>query len=1240
MMCSTGENAQYGSTCFWTCFLLILTICHTSIPLIAQSVDIAPMTWTERSDWVNVKTDPALTVHAVGNGTTDDTNAIQQALDLVSTSDDKSVVYLPAGTYRISQTLYWTTGQYCIKGRALYGCGSNTTVQWYGASDGVMFLSTGNSKARYYGIKWDGRGVAAEGMHFEPRFLSNPAQGIAEAPLRIINSAFVNFTGVALNFWNRSHTEWTGEALIQNCLFYNSQFGSQIGKDHYNNYEYIFQDCHFENCGTGIDAAKNAAQMVYNTRFMNSAVTDLTGEQSIRARHCISTGSKVFLKVPEYFGGGAKHVIQDCWIDSWTNAATGFNGGAIRIDKKSYSYVFDCKFTNPPNSEPPINMVNKSFDVPNSLLVSNNTATGFTNQTAMVTTGTGGGSANVLPIEVAPASPHVGITTMLESPDHIFLKPTPIDDSTHILDVTQAPYSADKTMSANASPAIQQAINDAKAANNGTIVYIPTGLYRMDTTLTVTGGNYVIEGAGHRTQLVWNGVDSGVIFSVDTPQVLAMRQFRMLVPDSKITTVGINVTASGVAKLTLEEIYQQAYFGGTIAMVGPSQPNPSIILNDLPAKSQVFLDSIAIGGLTINGCDQATILGQMALSGRVIVNGAAVQDDGFLGFSYLNAMVYTGGGTGEDDVNIHDNRSFVAAEYYNEQAFNNLHMTRGEGQTSGRVTLQGFRQAAVNNNTAIQVDNYQGRLFYGPQSFENRLGSTYMPSKVTHTGSNAFELVLVMNNFQFDVPVFTTGSGCTLISQYNKSTSPPTSPPIVTTMLPNTPESLSAQNLQSIAAGLDHLRELGLELLKYLESMEPPQTSSSLWQDDFSGIDGTEVLAKSGSAGGYSQGDLYPTAGPIDYFLWYSGVTAYDVSLGTEFNAVGTKPGLVFRNLYGADITTSFAGFSSGEIDIVEAMNWNEGQITVDQVKALILFFDYYKSGFLYPLSLGIAASDGGAGISCLKSYNTSGMVVSTAFEARYSNESDLQTLTDYLNNNGGYLKVTARIPSGQMTSTAKLGVADLALTLPFSWDDDFTQVTGAGSDMKNLSGNAGSFGSVTLSPQGAFLDYVLYHEGTTDFSWNFSAAPTATGSKPGLILTNVSGATVQTSFGGMVAKDINIAAQMGWRPGEITTDQVSNLVLTFTYELTGFSNMMSGGFSTKSGANQSLVLKAFPATTGATDASLNMNTVSTTQLQTFTNYLNANGGVMSISFLIPSGNAGSNATIKLADLYISDSSQ
>ena len=61
---------------------------------------IPDLPWQKRSDWIDVKTD--VTPAAKADGVADDTAALQKAIDGAT---DGTVIYLPAGAYRITSTL-------------------------------------------------------------------------------------------------------------------------------------------------------------------------------------------------------------------------------------------------------------------------------------------------------------------------------------------------------------------------------------------------------------------------------------------------------------------------------------------------------------------------------------------------------------------------------------------------------------------------------------------------------------------------------------------------------------------------------------------------------------------------------------------------------------------------------------------------------------------------------------------------------------------------------------------------------------------------------------------------------------------------------------------------------------------------------------------------------------------------------------------------------------------------------
>jgi hypothetical protein len=113
----------------------------------AEPPQIPVLSWEERSDWINVKTDIAPT--AVGDGQADDTLALQKAL---SGLPDGSVLYFPRGIYRITAPLSLrnATGARWIGG-LIVGHGRDTKLVWDGGAGGTMVLLNGIAFSRFVG---------------------------------------------------------------------------------------------------------------------------------------------------------------------------------------------------------------------------------------------------------------------------------------------------------------------------------------------------------------------------------------------------------------------------------------------------------------------------------------------------------------------------------------------------------------------------------------------------------------------------------------------------------------------------------------------------------------------------------------------------------------------------------------------------------------------------------------------------------------------------------------------------------------------------------------------------------------------------------------------------------------------------------------------------------------------------------------------------------------------------------
>ena len=104
--------------------------------------------------WRNVKT-----LHgAVGNGTTDDATAFQNALNALSNDNSVCpVLYIPAGTYRMMSTLTRASR----RGLTILGEDpATTTILWDGASGGMMFGFQGTQFLRFGRLTLDGNGIA------------------------------------------------------------------------------------------------------------------------------------------------------------------------------------------------------------------------------------------------------------------------------------------------------------------------------------------------------------------------------------------------------------------------------------------------------------------------------------------------------------------------------------------------------------------------------------------------------------------------------------------------------------------------------------------------------------------------------------------------------------------------------------------------------------------------------------------------------------------------------------------------------------------------------------------------------------------------------------------------------------------------------------------------------------------------------------------------------------------------
>ncbi|RYE14985.1 MAG: hypothetical protein EOP34_04835 [Rickettsiales bacterium] len=274
-------------------FIFLLVIFNFSIQCIGycQSSYSHPSTDDEFvgpfSSWIDVKTK----FGAAGNGVTDDTQALQRAFDAIgSYTNTASVVYLPAGTYRITSKLI-------LKSKRRIGIigadPSTTKIVWAGAQDGTMLLINGVEHSHFNRITWDGRSIAKIAV-------DQSWDGIAnwfDSGNEFADDVFLDVGfGIHGGF---SYEVSFAETGIMRCKFIRNTIAG-IALGNFNALDIWIWNSIFEDCAIGVtnDVENGAGGFkVYHSIFRRSTIADIkignTVEFSFRDN--TSTNSKAFI---------------------------------------------------------------------------------------------------------------------------------------------------------------------------------------------------------------------------------------------------------------------------------------------------------------------------------------------------------------------------------------------------------------------------------------------------------------------------------------------------------------------------------------------------------------------------------------------------------------------------------------------------------------------------------------------------------------------------------------------------------------------------------------------------------------------------------------------------------------------------------------------------------------------------------------------------------------------------------
>ena len=662
-----------------------------SYGVLADEPTLPVLNWEPRSDWVNVKEHGA-----VGDGTADDTAAIQAVLDQVV---DGTTVYLPPGTYRITSTLKLVGPRH---GFTLIGQGRETKLSWGGPAGGKLFMDDGVAYSRYVGLVFEGHGQAAIGFwHYsDHRF---------ETEVRHQYLAFTDFTEAGL--LADPHDKYAlAETTFEHCLFERCATG--VSFTQFNDYDFTFDGSEFRDCGVGLHCS-HGNYYVRDCRFDRSTKVDILSlpEHACSVRRCISVGSNAFI---DHQNSVTPLTIESCWVKGWTRpeGCIGLNSPPVLL--------FDGRFEGGPDGSVPVRL-NKGNQ---RLLTCGNEVVG------------GGPVVKPPPNAKVYELPAGQLGPSLTSVDHHFLdEPTRVPG--RVFDAKRD-YGAAGDGKTDDTAAIQRTIDAARAYRRDAIAYLPTGVYALTDTLRLTGGGYRVGGSGWRTRLTWAGADGGTMLRIEHPQGLVLEEMSIGTHDVGQMNNGLDVEqvgGDGPSKMTYDGVFVYGMY--------QRQPHRKGLKLSGLGPGEVVLMPHVQGNLQIVDSARATILGNCTYEGSITVEGKSPERDGLLGFMTRLATLVTHG------LYLRDSQNIVMSDFYLEQANNGLVFEGNPGDPAGRATIAGAKlQFTVGKTeeakgTAVDIRGYHGRIVLGPDQIYHDPPAT----RILQSGEQPVELTLLGLSF-------------------------------------------------------------------------------------------------------------------------------------------------------------------------------------------------------------------------------------------------------------------------------------------------------------------------------------------------------------------------------------------------------------------------------------------------------------------------------------------------------------
>ncbi len=452
--------------------------------------------------WINVKTD----FGAVGDGVADDTMAFQYAINaLESGSSHASVLYIPAGTYKITSGLDYVSrncSTYCT-GKSIIGeSPTNTMLEWQGDTSGTALITLdGINRMQFDRLTLNGEGaqitLVNETMHqgccydgsneYTDDVFENAAIGLqagdntvgcCSAETKVDRDIFVNLTEAGISFEDWNALDW----YVRYCTFEHDNYGvtnvfgegGAVHLDH-NLFEYNNVDS-----GWGNGASQS---YTYNTSYHSGTFLAGSpyGNLTILIGNTILSPQAASISMP---GVGPMTLIDNTIEGSITAAERG----------------------------PTVPLPNGTVSIANSYVTS-----------------LGNTYVSATPFSVQNQTYSVNdISGDLTSMNDIVVPAASIKDTLPLMPGALPNYNRTiyEVPQGSSGSVIQQMIDQAVLQNNGNrpVVHIPWGQYSVSSTITIPANSDVqIVGDNMQTIINWNGSTSSPVFALLPPNHAAIR---------------------------------------------------------------------------------------------------------------------------------------------------------------------------------------------------------------------------------------------------------------------------------------------------------------------------------------------------------------------------------------------------------------------------------------------------------------------------------------------------------------------------------------------------------------------------------------------------------------------------------------------------------------------------------------------------------------------------------------------